>query len=48
VKCKIAKVRAKGIIHTHLHLDYNPLQGMLVLISSLKFSTVPYAAGAES
>ena len=38
------------IIHNfkHVHVDYNPLKGMLVLILSLKLSTVPYAAGAES
>ena len=31
-------------------MDYNQLKGMLVLISSLKLSTVtgPYAAGPES
>ena len=29
-------------------MDYNPLKGMLVFISSLKLSTVPYAAGPES
>jgi hypothetical protein len=29
-------------------VDYNPLKGMLVLISSLKLSIVPYAAGPES
>jgi len=29
-------------------VDYNPLKGMLVLISLLKLSTVPYAAGPES
>ena len=28
-------------------MDYNPLKGILVLISSLKLSTVPYAAGPE-
>jgi hypothetical protein len=28
-------------------MDYNPLKGMLVLISSLKLSIVPYAAGPE-
>jgi hypothetical protein len=34
------------IIHNfkHVHVDYNPLKGMLVLILSLKLSTVPYAA----
>ena len=36
------------IIHKHVHVDYNPLKGMLVLISSLKLSTVPYSAGPES
>ena len=29
-------------------MDYNPLKGMLVLISSLKLSIVPNAAGPES
>jgi hypothetical protein len=29
-------------------MDYNPLKGMLVLISLLKKSIVPYAAGSES
>ena len=29
-------------------MDYNALKGMLVLISSLKLSTVPYAASPES
>ena len=32
----------------HVHVDYNLLKGMLVLISSLKLSIVPYAAGPES
>jgi len=32
----------------HVQVDYNPLKGMLVLISSLKLSIVPYAAGPES
>jgi len=36
------------IIHKHVHMDYNPLKGMLVLISLLKKSIVPYAAGSES
>jgi hypothetical protein len=31
-----------------LHVDYNPLKGKLVLILSLKLSTVPYAACADS
>jgi hypothetical protein len=31
-----------------LHVDYNPLKGKLVLILSLKLSTVPYSAGPES
>jgi hypothetical protein len=30
------------------HVDYNPLKGMFVLISSTKLSIVPYAAGPES
>ena len=29
-------------------MDYNPLKGMVALISSLKLSTVPYAASPES
>jgi len=29
-------------------VDYNPLKSMLVLISSLRLSTVPYAADSES
>ena len=33
---------------SNVHVDYNPLKGMLVLISSLKCSTFPYAAGPES
>ena len=36
------------IIHKQVHVDYNPLKGMLVLISSLKLSTVHYTAGYES
>ena len=36
------------VIHKHVNVDYNPLKGMLILISSLKLSTVPYAAGPES
>jgi hypothetical protein len=36
------------IIHKHVHVDYNPLKGILILISSLKLSIVPYAAGPES
>ena len=36
------------IIHKHVHVDYNPLKGMFVLISSSKLSIVPYAAGPES
>ena len=36
------------IIQKHVHGDNNPLKGMLVVISSLKLSTVPYAAGPES
>jgi hypothetical protein len=38
----------RGLLIIHVHVDYNPLKGMLVLISSLKLSTVPYAAGPES
>ena len=36
------------IIHKHVHMNYNPLKGMLILILSLKLSIVPYAAGPES
>ena len=36
------------IIHKHVHVDYNPLKGMLVLISSLKLSIVSYGTGPES
>ena len=36
------------VIQKHMHVDYDPLKGMIVLISSLKLSTVPYAAGPES
>jgi hypothetical protein len=32
----------------HVHVNYNPFKGILVLISSLKLSIVPYAAGPES
>jgi hypothetical protein len=35
------------IIHKHVHMDYNPLKGMLILISSLKLSTVPYGYAAS-
>jgi hypothetical protein len=31
----------------HVHVDYNLLKGMLVLISSLKLSIGPYVAGPE-
>jgi hypothetical protein len=34
--------------YKHVHMDYNPLKGTLVLISSLKLSIVPNAAGPES
>ena len=36
------------IIHKHVHVNYNPLKGLLILISSLKLATFPYAAGPES
>ena len=29
-------------------MEYNPLKSILIVISSLKLSTVPYAAGSES
>jgi hypothetical protein len=32
----------------HVHVDYNLLKGMLVLILSLKLSIVPCAAGPEN
>ena len=37
----ISVVLQSQIIQKHLHVDYNPLKGMLVLILSLKLSTVP-------
>ena len=37
----ISVVLQSQIIQKHLHVDYNPLKGMLILISSLKLSTVP-------
>jgi hypothetical protein len=37
----ISVILQSQIIPKHLHVDYNPLNGMLVLISSLKLSTVP-------
>ena len=46
--CRFYTCIQNQIIHKHLHVDYNPLKGMLVLISSLKLSTVPFAAGPES
>jgi len=48
---KVVKIFSQiniSVVFTHVHVDYNPLKGMLVLISSLKLSTVPYAAGPES
>ena len=41
LQINISVVLQSQIIHKHLHVDYNPLKGMLVLISSLKLSTVP-------
>ena len=38
----ISVVLQSQIIQKHLHVDYNPLKGMLILISSLKLSTVPW------
>ena len=46
--CRFYTCIQNQIIHKHVHVDYNPLKGILVLISSLKLSTVPYAAGPES
>ena len=37
----ISVVLQSQIIQKHLHVDYNPLKRMFVLISSLKLSTVP-------
>ena len=37
----ISVVLQSQIIQKDLHVDYNPLKGMLILISSLKLSTVP-------
>jgi hypothetical protein len=39
--CRFCTCIQNQIIHKHLHVDYNPLQGMLVLISSLQLSTSP-------
>ena len=38
----ISVILQSQIIQKHLHVDYNPLRDMLVLISSLKLSTVPW------
>ena len=46
--CRFYACIQNQIIHKHVHVDYNPLKGMLVFISSLKLSIVPYAAGPES
>ena len=46
--CRFCPCIQNQIIHKHLHVDYNPLKGMLILISSLELSTVPFAAGPES
>jgi hypothetical protein len=46
--CRFFACIQNQIIHKHVHVDYNPLKGMLVLISSLKLSIVPYAAGPET
>ena len=46
--CRFCSCIQNQIIHKHLHVVYNPLQGMLVLISSLQLSTVPFAAAPES
>jgi hypothetical protein len=51
---KIVRARANKIISgdfksfTNVHVDYNPLKGMLVLISSLRLSILSYATGPES
>ena len=37
----ISVILQSQIIQKHLHVDYNPLKRMLVLISSLKLSIVP-------
>ena len=43
--CRLCTCFQNQIIHRHLHVDYNPLQGMFVLIWSLKLSTAPFTAG---
>ena len=46
--CRFYTCIQNQIIHKHVHVNYNQLKGMHVLISSLTLSTVPYAAGPES
>ena len=47
--CRFFACIQNQIIHKHVHVDYDPLKGMLVFISSLKLSIViTYAAGPES
>ena len=46
--CRFYTCIQNQIIHKHFHMDYDLLQGMVVLISSLKLSTVPFAAGPEN
>ena len=40
-------VHSQSNISQHVHVDYKLLKGMLVLISSLKLSIVPCAAGPK-
>ena len=46
--CRFYTCIQNQIIHKHVHVDYNPLKGILILILSLKLSIEPYAAGPES
>jgi hypothetical protein len=45
--CRFYACIQNQIIHKHVHVDYNPLKGMLILLLSLKLSIVPYAAGPK-
>ena len=45
--CRFYACIQNRIIHKHVHVDYNPLKGMLVLILPLKLSIVPCAAGPK-
>jgi hypothetical protein len=46
--CRFYTCIQNQIIHKHIHVNYNPLKHILELISSLKLSTVHYAAVAQS